>query len=281
MKLKTSAPVLASLALVAILSACERKPAAPARPSPAAVAPAARPAPVRPLTFEADSPAAKVGLRLPAEITTYPALHAALYDREVAGLKTFAAKAEDDHKAWDGSYPWRPYARQGQWFLGAAGGRLVALRALWFEDTGGAHPNHGSASLLWDAAANSELQPKALFRPDVDMAPLDAAICDAVKAAKRHRPEAAPLGAMFACPRWTETVLVLAASTAPGKIGGLTAIIDPYVVGPYAEGDYEVTVPQNAIQGLLAPAYAGAFAGAPRSPGNPDGTLSVQMDAVK
>jgi hypothetical protein len=279
MKLKTSAPVLAGLALVAVLAACERKPAAPAKPArPAAIAPAA---PVRPLTFEADSPAAQVSLRLPAEITAYPALHTALYDREVASLKTFAAKAQDDHKAWDGSYPWRPYARQGQWFLSAAGGRLVGLRALWFEDTGGAHPNHGGASLLWDTAANSELQVKALFRPDVDMTVLDTAICDAVRAAKRHRQGAAPLGAMFACPRWNETVLVLAASTAPGKIGGLTALIDPYVVGPYAEGDYEVTVPQNAFQGLLAPAYAGVFAGAPRSPGNPDGTISVRMVAVK
>lgn len=279
MKLKTSAPWLAGLALIAVLAACERKPAAPAKPArPPAVVPAG---PVRPLTFEADSPAAQVGLRLPAEITAYPALHAALYDREVASLKTFAAKAQEDHKAWDGSYPWRPYARQGQWFLSAAGDRLVGLRALWFEDTGGAHPNHGGASLLWDTVTSGELQPQALFRPDVDMTVLDTAICDAVRAAKRHRQSAAPLGEMFACPRWNETVLVLAASTAPGKIGGLTAIIDPYVVGPYAEGDYEVTVPQNAFQGLLAPAYAGAFAGAPRSPGNPDGTISVRMDAVK
>jgi len=279
MKLKTSAPMLVGLALLATLAACERKPAAPAKqPPPAAVAAAA---PVRPLSFEADDPAAKVGLSLPAEIANYPALHAALYDREVAGLKAFAAKAQADRQAWDGSYPWRPYARQGQWFLSAAGDRLVGLRALWFEDTGGAHPNHGGASLLWDRTADAELQPQALFRPDIDMTPLDTAICDAVKAAKRHRPGAAPLGEMFACPHWNQTVLVLAASTAPGKIGGLTAIIDPYVVGPYAEGDYEVTVPQNAFQGLLASAYAGAFAGAPKSPGNPDGTISVRMDTVK
>jgi hypothetical protein len=82
-----------------------------------------------------------------------------LYDREVAGLKTFAAKAETDRKASTGQFPWRPYGRQGQWFLAADAPPLVALRALWFEDTGGAHPNHGGASLLWDTAANREVQP--------------------------------------------------------------------------------------------------------------------------
>ena len=274
-------PALAALALVAALGACDRKPAeapeAPAAPAaPVAPAPAARP-----LAFDQSDDAAKVALRLPAEIARFPALHALLYDREVTDLKAFASKAQADHKASDGAYPWRAYGRQSQWFLSADAAPLVGLRALWFEDTGGAHPNHGGSTLLWDAASNGEIQTKALFRPDADMKVLDKAICDAVAAAKSHRDGAVPLNDMFACPKWSETVLVLAPSATPGKIGGLTAIIDPYVVGPYAEGDYEVTVPTSAFQSLLAPTYAGAFGGAPKSPGNPDGTLSVTMELVK
>lgn len=273
---------LAVFAVVAALSACDRKPAPPAE-APAAsttTAPvAAAPAPLaRPLAFDQTDPAAKVALRLPAEVANYPALHTLLYDREVAGLKTFAAKAEADRKASAGQFPWRPYNRQGQWFLAADAAPLVSLRALWFEDTGGAHPNHGGASLLWDATANREIQPKALFRPDADMSVLDKVICDAVAQAKTRREGAVLLNDMFSCPKWSQTVLVLAPSTIPGKIGGLTALIDPYVVGPYSEGDYEVTVPASAFQSLLAPAYAGAFGGAPKSTGNPDGTLSVRMD---
>jgi hypothetical protein len=113
------------------------------------------------------------------------------------------------------------------------------------------------------------------------MSPLDRAICDAVAQAKTHREGAAPLNAMFACPKWSQAVLVPAPSTIPDKIGGLTVLIDPYVVGPYAEGDYEVVVPLSAFRALLAPTYAAAFGGAPKSPGNPDGTLSVRMDLVK
>ena len=278
MKSSPFAAPMAALALVTLLAACEQKPAPPP-PAPTAPAPAVAPAaPVRPLAFDQSDAAAKVALRLPAEIAGFPALHAMLYDREVAGLKTFTAKAQTDRKASTGQFPWRPYARQGQWFLAADAAPLVALRALWFEDTGGAHPNHGGASLLWDTTSNSEVQPKALFRADADMTALDKAICDAVATAKTRREGAVPLNDMFSCPKWTETVLVPAASTTPGKIGGLTAIIDPYVVGPYSEGDYEVTVPVSAFQGLLAPAYADAFGGAPKSMGNPDGTLSVTMD---
>lgn len=266
------------LGLLGSLAACERKPVQPPRPP---VAPAPPAAQARPLAFEQSDPAAKVALRLPAEISNDPALHTMLYDREVASLKTFAAKARADREASTGQFPWRPYTRQSQWFLAADAAPLVALRALWFEDTGGAHPNHGGASLWWDVTKNTEIQPKALFRADADMTVLDKAICDAVTTAKTHREGAVPLNDMFSCPKWSETVLIPAPSATPGKIGGLTAIIDPYVVGPYSEGDYEVTVPVSAFQGLLAPTYAGVFGGAPRSMGNPDGTLAVTMDVVK
>jgi len=276
---------IAAFTLVAALSACDREPAPSAQapaPAPAGAPVAAAPAtPARPLAFEHTDPAAKVALGLPAEIANYPALHTLLYNREVAGLRTFAAKAETDRKASDGKFPWRPYARQAQWLLAAEAPPLVALRAQWFEDTGGAHPNHGGASLLWDTAANREIQPKALFRPEADMTGLDRAICDAVAQAKTRRQGAVPLNDTFSCPRWSETVLVLAPSAIPGKAGGLTVLIDPYVVGPYSEGGYEVTVPASAFQSLLAPAYAGVFSGAPKSPGNPDGTPSVTMSLVK
>jgi hypothetical protein len=269
--------------LAAPLAACERKPApTPENPAASSAPVAAAPAPMaRPLAFDLSDPAAKVALRLPAEIADYPALHTLLYDRETAGLKTFAAKAQADHKASDGKFPWRPYNRQAQWMLTAEAAPLVGLRALWFEDTGGAHPNHGASTLIWDTATNKEIPSKALFRSDADMSALDKAICDAVARAKTHRDGAVPLNDMFSCPKWDQTVLVLAPSTTPGKAGGLTALIDPYVVGPYSEGDYEVTVPVSAFQALLAPAYAGAFGGAPKSPGNADGTLSVTMEVVK
>ena len=59
------------------------------------------------------------------------------------------------------------------------------------------------------------------------------------------------------------TPFVLAPSTTTGKAGGLIFLIGPYQVGPYAEGGYEIVVPQTAFRRLLAPAYADEFAGNP------------------
>lgn len=277
-----AAPV-AVLAVVLTLVACDRKPAAspPSQPPPSGTArpQAPRPpaAPARPLVFKQTDPAADVGLTLPAEINQYPALHAALYDRDVAQLKDFAVKAEADRKSAAGEFPWRPYASERQWVVAAATPKLIGLRGTWYEFTGGAHPNHGATALLWDAGADSQIKPAALFRPNADMAVLDKAICDAVALAKRHREGAMPLDNVFSCPKWSETELALAPSTQAGKIGGLAVLIDPYVVGPYAEGDYEVVIPFSTLRPLLAPTYADAFAGAPRSLGEPDGTPSVAM----
>ncbi len=279
--MKRFAAPAAALAVVLTLVACDRGPAAPSQPpqSAATAAPVAPPpaAPALPLAFKQTDPAADVALTLPAEIGRYPALHAALYDREVALLKDFAIRAEADRKSTVGEFPWRQYASERQWTVAAATSKLIGLRGTWFDYTGGAHPNHGATAILWDAGANNELKSAALFRRDADMGVLDKAICDAVVLAKRNREGAMPLDDVFSCPKWSETVLALAPSTEVGKIGGLAVLIDPYVVGPYAEGDYEVVIPLSTLRPLLAPAYADAFAGSPRSPGNPDGAPSVTM----
>lgn len=269
----------AAFVAVLLLTACERHPAEtppPTKAAPAASTPAP-PAPERPLDFKQTDAAAEVGLTLAPEIGRYPALHAMLYDREAALLKAFVIRAEADRKTDDGRFPWRRYDSQREWVLAAATPRLISLRGMWFDYTGGAHPNHGSRGLLWDARTNTEIKPAALFRADADMKTLDKAICEAVAAAKSHREGAGPLDDLFGCPKWTDTALVLAPSTEPGKIGGLTVLIDPYVVGPYAEGDYELTIPLPAFKALLSPTYAELFAGTPRSPSGADGAPSLRM----
>src|SRR5690606_24713089 len=112
-----------------------------------------------------------------------------------------------------------------------------------------------------------EIGAAQLFRRGVDLSPLDQALCEAVNAAKRERvPDAEPVtlgGGSFACPRAADTPFVLVPSSVGGKAGGLRFLISPYIVGPWAEGGYEVVVPQTAFRSLLAPAYADEFAGQP------------------
>ena len=43
----------------------------------------------------------------------------------------------------------------------------------------------------------------------------------------------------------------------------LMFLYDPYAIGPYAEGEYEVLLPLSAFQGAINPAYAPDFTGSP------------------
>ena len=97
---------------------------------------------------------------------------------------------------------------------------------------------------------------------------MQKALCDGIgraRAAKGVPPESDP--STWPCPKWRDTDLVLVASTTPGKFGGVDFVFDPYAIGSYAEGPYEVVVPYAAIRDALTPTYAGEFAGAPKAQG--------------
>jgi hypothetical protein len=123
--------------------------------------------------------------------------------------------------------------------------------------------------VLWDAAARKMLEPGALFVAGGDAA-IQKALCEGLKAAKAERMPGEDLSDdSWACPEWRKSRFVLVPSTEPGKLGGLTFLFDPYEVGSYAEGDYEVTLPWTVFKAVLAPTWAGEFGGAPKVPAKP------------
>ncbi len=112
---------------------------------------------------------------------------------------------------------------------------------------------------------DQEVTRGSLLRPDIDPMALDSYLCDAVKAAKAARPGAVQDPQTWPCPHWADSDFVFAPSTTPDKIGGLTFLFDPYVIGPYVEGEYEVTVPQAQVRWALSPLISDQFAGAPKA----------------
>ena len=264
--------LLVSAACVAALAACNRDrkgEQAPAAADNAANAAATAPAaPAAPMNYESDTPYAEVKLTLPPEIARYPELHARLYASDVNDLTQFNEGAQADHTEEGQDMP--AYTREITWSQAGATPRLVSMRKLSFEFTGGAHPNTAFGALLWDVAGKREVTAAHLFRPGADLSALDRALCDAINQAKRARVPDAPRitlqGArdvVGQCPRAARTPFVLAGSDVAGKAGGLAFLIGPYQVGPYAEGSYEIVVPQSAFAALLAPEWAGEFAGTP------------------
>ena len=243
-----------AVALGAILAAtgCHRKQAA--KP----VQPPAR------MSFYQATPDATVRLTLAPAIAPHTALRFKLYQDGVHELTAFITEARNDHdrvKAKGGTP--RPYEHAISWTITAATPRLLSAWGTWFDYAGGAHPNNGSEALLWDDINDREVQRSELFRTGADQAPLDAALCQAIHRAKAERGGSAADQQGWNCPMWADSNFVFAPSVVSGKLGGLIFLFDPYAIGPYAEGTYEVTVPLDAFKSELAPAWAADFAGSP------------------
>ena len=215
----------------------------------------ARPAPV---VFHKQSKRAEVELRLPKSLDAWPAFRDALRTDDVAKLNGFVRAAEN------GGRQTRRNWRTIRYRLAGTTPRLVSVIRRDDRDTGGAHPLPSVAAVIWDQRTKRRLSMGALFRPDADLAPLDEALCDAIKAAKSEREGAAPIDdKAWRCPLFSQTSAALAPSTVLGKAGGLVALINPYEVGPFAEGLYQVVVPLEAFRKALRRPYLSEFAGAP------------------
>lgn len=233
-----------------------------------APAPKAKPKPAFSFAFEQKSADAEVRLILDREIGEWPVLHRRLYRDGLTELRKFAADApalRADSVTPEFTPP--VFQRELRWQVAAASPRVVSLRQSWMEYTGGAHPNHGAQGLLWSVVEQAETKNAELF---VSAGPADAALdqrlCDAIKAARAAKgvePDA-QAEAVWPCPKWRDADLELAPSTVPGKFGGVTFLFDPYAIGSYAEGEYEITIPQSALRAVLAPGWAGEFAGEPK-----------------
>lgn len=217
---------------------------------------------VAPLAFEAKTEHAEIALTLPEAVKAAPELHGLLYAEGVRDLEAFAAGALADRTEMEGEglQP-MPYAKSIEWEVAAETGKLLSLQAEVYENTGGAHPNGSVDARLWDKAMKRSVPTESFFAKNADLSGVEAALCEGVAAAKKARTgEAWAPDATWPCPKIADTAFVLAPG-ANGRAGGLTFVIPPYAVGPYAEGAYEVTLPAATVRPHVTPAYADEFGG--------------------
>ena len=215
-------------------------------------------------------------LSIADEVRTQPRLYDLLRNSGVDRLRAFQAEAREAQAGAPPSAgtPWTMFIGYGRPY---ETDRIFSLDGGAWSYSGGAHGNPDAASVLWDKAGQRLMAPADLFRPGADLGPLDRALCDAVNAAKAARSAqdssgaawdpALPRGSdgpgVWACPAALDIPFALAPGDAPGKAGGLIFLIDPYIVGPYAEAGYNIVVPLDAFAALLSPDWADQFAGAP------------------
>ena len=169
----------------------------------------------------------------------------------------------------------RAYRLVIDWKVVAEAGDLMSLEGFVYTDTGGAHGNYYTDARIYNSLLGLRLAFGDLFL-DPEMAvqlQLDA-VHQGIVAEKKKRFEQGgdadgfKAEAMELVP--AEAVLQgeisLAPSDQPDRIGGYVLHFAPYDIGSYAEGAYEIVVPQTVFHDALKPEYQRWFAGVPNMP---------------
>ena len=202
----------------------------------------------------------------PAQVEAIPALRAHLAADQAERKRTLAGEAAEARRAAaaDPDLRFVPYTLEVEWQVVAdlPGWLSLSQRNSHFE--GGAHPNSGFDSRVWDRKAGRALAPRDLF---VSAKALDAAIrgpfCDALdreRAVRRGEPVNRASGDDFdACIAPSEQTLILG-STDRKRFDRIGILVSPYAAGPYAEGSYDITVPvTSAVLQAVKPEFRAAF----------------------
>ncbi|HTN15953.1 MAG TPA: DUF4163 domain-containing protein [Sphingomonadaceae bacterium] len=202
----------------------------------------------------------------PAQADAIAGLRALLEDRakkEGAEFESSASAGRTDAEA--SGYPFHAYGYSTDWQVVADLPGWLSLSATHWEFTGGAHGNTNFDSLLWDRTAGTAREPLSLFTSVKALeAAAQPAFCNALdKQRGEKRGEKVVRSAddwMTACIGFDSVTVILGSSNGQtfDRIGFLVA---PYAAGPYAEGDYEVTLPVTpAVLKAVKPQYRASFA---------------------
>jgi hypothetical protein len=218
--------------------------------------------------YEAKTQYLEIGVGIDKRLQAFPKL----YSHLVAEGKQYgeeSKKETDEQWREDKSIFHVPYGFGRNYRLRTAAGKYVSVIVNGYEFTGGAHPNHGSTTILWDREKKEEADFEKLFKDtsdnSADMQKLSKLILDALIAEKKARDVPADLNDYWLS-QWKPKFEnfgepSLAPSTATGKSSGVTFHFSPYAVGAYVEGDYVAFIPASALMPLLTPEAQKLFGG--------------------
>ncbi len=202
----------------------------------------------------------------PAEAAAIPSLVAELEADLAKQRRALVSDArEGQAAAKDGGFSFNPYSHAVNWSVVTDLPGWLSLTASVTSFTGGAHPNHWSQALLWDKTADQSRVATDLFASRAALAKaIRDPFCKALnreRAERRGEPVLPDSDDPFdQCIDPTASTVILGSSNQQqfDRIGILVA---PYEAGPYAEGDYEITLPvTKAVLAAVKPQYRSVFA---------------------
>ncbi|MCA6287040.1 MAG: DUF4163 domain-containing protein [Phenylobacterium sp.] len=192
--------------------------------------------------------------RWPAAVEAVPDLRSRLMKDQEAIRRAFAEEAGQARQAAaaDPGRPFLPYELSVEWKVAADLPAWLSLSQSLSVFEGGAHPNTGFDSLVWDRRAGVERPPLDLFTsPEALDAAIRAPFCDALDRASGD--------GFDACIRPSGQAVVLGSSDRK-RFTRIGILVAPYAAGPYVEGSYDVTVPVTpAVLQAVKPEFRAAF----------------------
>ena len=259
-----------------ILAACsDPGPDRGVQPSPGASAEPAEPTEaatatpvtmVKPVSIDDSTPLYEFSYAYPAQAKSIPAL-AAWFKADAAkqkrGLVVRAKQGQGEAKADKRTY--YPFGHSTKWNVVTDLPGWLSLSAQRWESLGGAHPNPWQEGLVWHKAAGKRMKAADLFSSPAALSaairlPFCAAL-DQQRAGKRGAPVNRKSGNPFDDCIDPAAQTVILGSADKAHFTRIGVLVDPYEAGPYAEGNYEVTVPvTTAVLRAVKPQYRSAFA---------------------
>lgn len=263
--------------MAVMLTACGRQSAAlPVNDeAPAAVAnqaetvkPTSAPA-AKPFKVEEESSLYNFSYSWSAEAAAVPEL-VERFTKEMAKMKSelIAGAKEDRDERLKQKFDYHTHEAQRSYETAGQSDRLLSLESNVYGFTGGAHGSSGSGSLLWDRKLAREISIQDLLQPGTTWTgAIRQPFCVLLdREREKRRGEPVKKVDLFGnCPEYREVTVLLSDSDKNGRFDNLNVIADQYVAGPYAEGNYEISLPITAAMiERVKPEYRASFE--PRPP---------------
>jgi hypothetical protein len=216
------------------------------------------------------SPLMDAHLRVPARGRGIAPLKDRILALDRADIDEAKADAKEDK---EDNPSFHPYSIDTVWRVTFENEAVISLSGETNADTGGAHPNQGFQTIVWDKKANRAVGIENLFQPDQGKAAL-AAIADAAgKAWTKLYTQRSGQN-----PGQEADLVETGISANPGKLktyaltyakgevaaNGIVLLYGAGQVWPHVLGDFRLAVPADVFAKYLAPQWKELF-GARRS----------------